>query len=124
MSQFHNHKSVRGSPLNMVKRATKNIQIVLQNELNSDVARLYHPRKKHLATLFVRRQVRTPVVNLATSLFNQFCSHVAEQVTLFCCPFYCSFKSLQRPRYRRIFLPFYTLQLVNAYPLIYLNTSP
>ena len=36
-----------------------------------------------LATLFVRRQVRTPVVNRATSLFSQFCGHVAEHVTRF-----------------------------------------
>ena len=54
---------------------------------------------KKRATLFVARQVRTRVLQRATSLFNSFCSNVAKQIARFLLPFYPTLKADTHERF-------------------------
>ena len=73
--------SKRGS-----KKCAICVSTLLQNELNSHVARFRTHFRTCLATNKVARFVFEGGKKRATALYNSFCSHVAEQVARFLLP--------------------------------------
>ena len=69
-------------------------ETLLQNELNSDVARF----TTHIKPVLQQIRLLTWLVKRPTSLFNSFCRNVAKQVARFCCPLYRSFSVHARDR--------------------------
>ena len=80
------------------KRATC-LAILLQNELNSNVARFTTQETKNLATLFVAKQVGTWVITRAISLLTRFAAMLQNRLHFFGFPFNCSFSYNPNTRY-------------------------
>ena len=73
--------------INAEKQATKNVQLVLRLCCKTWCA-LYHPRKQpwKLICCMAGQNVGDKTRNIATALFNLFCSNLAKQVALFLLP--------------------------------------
>ena len=85
ITELHDYaQDTKGTIKQETKKHATCFATLLQNELNSDVAR-FTTNKKNLATLFTARQFRTWIEKRTILLFN-----VAQQVHVLCCSFYCS----------------------------------